>query len=81
MTSYTCRLWAFLRHLIWVFSPLTATSWPGIRFLAVLLQDPQGKGVGLYLAVSSFHLPRPAKLVEGLVRHQEHQYLVFAPEF
>ncbi len=45
-----------------------------------MLQHLQGEGVGFYLAVPSLHLPRLAEVVEGLVRHQEHQDLVFAPE-
>jgi len=48
--------------------------------LAVLLQPLQGEGVGFYLAVPSGHLPCLAQEVEGFVRHQEHQDLVFAPE-
>src|SRR3712207_3656487 len=52
-----------------------------VQPVAVPLQHLQGEGVGLYLAVSSFHLPRLAEVVEGLVRYQEHQRLVLAPEF
>ena len=37
---------------------------------AVQLQHLEGEGVGLYLAVSSFHLPRLAEVVEGLVGHK-----------
>ncbi len=48
--------------------------------LAVLLQHFEGEGVGLYFAVSSLHLLRLAKIVEGLVCDQEHQYLLFAPK-
>src|SRR5918997_3371994 len=50
------------------------------RHVVIALQHLQGEGVGLYLAVPSFHLPRLAEVVEGLVRHQEHQHLVLAPE-
>jgi hypothetical protein len=46
--------------------------------VAVLLQYIEGEGVGLYFAVSSLHLLRLAKIVEGLVCDQEHQYLLFA---
>ena len=43
----------------------------GIGTAAVLLQYLQGERVGFYLAVSPLHLPRLAKVVESLVRHQE----------
>jgi hypothetical protein len=62
-------------------SSTTVCRWhDDVRPVAILLQHLQGKGVGFYLAVSSFHLPRLAKIVESLMRSQEHQYLVFAPE-
>ena len=41
--------------------------------------DRQGEGVGLYLAVSSLNLLSLAKVVECLVRYQDHQHLVLAP--
>src|ERR687894_3154351 len=50
------------------------------RPVAIPLQHLQREGVGLYLAVSSTHLPRLSKVVESLVRHQEHQHLVLGPE-
>src|SRR5215212_9176403 len=52
----------------------------GHRLVAIVLQHLEGEGVGLYLAVSSFHLPHLTEVVESLVRYQEHQNLVFAPE-
>ena len=48
--------------------------------LAVLLQYLARECVGFYLAVPSLHLLRLAKIVESLMRHQEHQHLLFAPK-
>jgi len=48
--------------------------------VAIVLQHLQGEGLGFYLPVPSLYLPRLAQVVESLVRYQEHQDLVFAPE-
>src|SRR5215213_1477305 len=62
-------------------SSTTACRWyGGLRPAAVPLQHLQGEGVGLYLAMSCPHLPRLAEIMEGLVRHQEHQDLVLGSE-
>jgi hypothetical protein len=62
------------------FSILTAISKLGISPFAVMLQYLQDEGVGFYLAMPSRHLPGLAKVVEGLMRHQEHQNFVFVLE-
>src|SRR5215212_447604 len=68
----------YSRRMQSIFSIHTPISYPGVRPVAVLLQYIEGEGVGLYFAVSSLHLLRLAKIVEGLVCDQEHQYLLFA---
>src|SRR5215212_11967724 len=52
----------------------------GFRPVTIPLQHLQGEGVGLYLAMSSLNLLSLAKVVECLVRYQEHQHLVLAPK-
>jgi len=61
-------------------STIARRSFYDVTPVTIVLQHLQGEGVGFYLAVPSLHLSRLAKIVESLVRYQEHQDLVFAPE-
>jgi hypothetical protein len=76
-------------HLVQVYPPNHVAISPttgylclvGVRLIAIVLQHLKGEGVGFYLPVPSIHLPRLTEVVKRFVRHQEHQDLVFAPEF
>ena len=61
-------------------STIARRSFYDVTLVAIVLQHLQGEGVGFYLAAPSLHLPSLAKVVESLVRYQEHQDLVFALE-